>query len=69
MDVESDYPYANMHSANEGMCNAMKAGDKEVSIDGFAAGTSWVQNGMLESGDMKLSSKTAVLCLVGYLRA
>ena len=64
MDVESDYPYANMNSANAGMCNAMKAGDNEVSIDGFAGGMSRVQNCMLLSGDMKPNDQSAVLCLV-----
>ena len=38
IDVESDYPYTNVNSKTAGMCNAVKAGDKEVSIDGFVAG-------------------------------
>ena len=36
IDSESDYPYT--YKKQKGMCNAMKAGDKEVSIDGFATG-------------------------------
>ena len=36
IDSESDYPYT--YQKHKGMCNAMKAGDKEVSIDGFATG-------------------------------
>ena len=43
IDVESDYPYR--YAKHKGMCNAMKAGDKEVSIDGFATGAPTVHVG------------------------